>query len=63
MSDWSEEEKEEFRIEEAINEEREDRESESEKCPECGAIMKYECISSDADGNRKEWGYMCPNCD
>lgn len=36
---------------------------EGEKCSDCGTIMKYTVISSDADGNRKEMGYVCPKCD
>lgn len=32
-------------------------------CPECGTHMRYEVISSDADGNRPEYGYVCPRCD
>lgn len=43
--------------------EKEEEQEEGERCPDCGAVMKYECISSDADGNRKEYEYVCPNCD
>ena len=35
----------------------------SESCEECGAPLEYVEISSDADGNRVEMGWMCPNCD
>jgi len=54
---------EEYRREEAEQEAREEALGDAEKCPECGAVMRYECISSDADGNRQEWAHMCPNCD
>jgi len=57
------EERVEFDREDAICDERDDRECEGEKCPECGAVMRYEVISCDADGNRPEWGFVCPNCD
>ena len=40
-----------------------EEEEEGEKCPDCGAIMRYVIISTDADGNRPEYGYECPNCD
>ncbi len=32
-------------------------------CPDCGNEMSYEDISSDADGNRKQLGYVCKECD
>lgn len=38
-------------------------EYEGELCPDCGGPMRYECISTDADGNRPEMGFMCPKCD
>ena len=60
--EMTEKEKEEYRIEEAICDERDDC-AEGERCPECGTIMRYEVISTDADGNRPEMGYMCPECD
>ena len=51
-------------IEEEQNRETyEDRFDESECCPKCGAPLKYVCIDSDADGNRVEMGWECPNCD
>jgi len=60
-------EKEEYDREEREQEWREEQEaeyaSEGEKCPECGTIMRYVVISTDADGNRPEMGYMCPKCD
>ena len=59
----SKKEKEEYDREEREAEFREDMKDEGEKCPDCGAVMKYELISSDADGNRQEWSYMCPKCD
>ena len=60
--EMTEKEKEEYRIEEAICDERDDC-TEGERCSECGTIMRYEVISTDADGNRPEMGYMCPKCD
>ena len=56
-------EKEEYDREEREQEWREEQEAEGERCPECGTIMRYEVISTDADGNRPEMGYMCPECD
>jgi len=44
-------------------EQQEEYDSEGEKCEDCGTVMRYECISSDADGNRQEMGYVCPKCD
>ncbi len=34
-----------------------------EVCEDCGTPLKYVCISTDADGNRPEMGFMCPKCD
>jgi len=58
MSNWTEEEKEEV----YRREEEEDREQ-SSICPDCGTQMRYEVISTDADGNRAEYGYVCSKCD
>lgn len=37
-------------------------EDQEEYCA-CGNKLNYEEISSDADGNRKEFGYVCSECD
>jgi len=63
MNEKEREELEEYRREEAQMDAVNDAKAEGEICPDCGAVMKYECISSDADGNRQEWAHVCPNCD
>ena len=32
----------------------------AERCEKCGKPMRQEVISSDADGNREELGWVCP---
>lgn len=54
---------EEYRRDEAEMEAYEDAKAEGEVCPDCGTVMDYECIGSDADGNRQEWAHTCPKCD
>lgn len=61
--DITDEQKEEYNREEAIHEWRQEQEDNEEVCSECGTNLNYELISSDADGNREEWGYFCPKCD
>ena len=58
-------EKEEYDREEREDEWRQEQEDYADfgKCEKCGTRMRYECISSDADGNRQEMGYVCPKCD
>ena len=31
-------------------------------CPDCGRELTYEVISTDADGNRPEYQYVCTRC-
>jgi len=31
-------------------------------CPECGHTLEEELLSTDLDGLRKEFGYVCHNC-
>jgi hypothetical protein len=33
-----------------------------ERCETCNEPMEYVCHSTDADGNRQEWGHYCPKC-
>jgi len=44
-------------------EQQDEYDSEGEHCESCGTRMRYEVISSDADGNRPEMGFVCPKCD
>ena len=53
---------------EMVSEEKEwdelpDCEEDAERCPKCSGKMCQEVISSDADGNREELGWVCPECD
>ena len=45
-----------------INKDDRPRLSPTEVCEDCGAELQMEIISQDADGNRLEWGLMCPIC-
>ena len=35
----------------------------AERCKKCGRPLSQEVISSDADGNREELGWVCLECD
>lgn len=37
-------------------------EEDNELCEECGEELKYVVLSTDADGNRPEYGYYCKKC-
>ena len=40
----------------------EDDDEEFEVCRECGGRLSFECVSSDADGNRRGFGSVCLKC-
>ena len=40
----------------------EGEDEDGESCEDCGGVLSYELLSTDADGNRQEWGFYCKNC-